>query len=101
MEYLDSTLKMVVQTISDLFHSKEFMNDLFKILFHLSSLKKTLDDGEQLIKDIIAKKPLGDDAKQIFSDLVALVAADLIVIPGVAKEQVTSILDEFQKTFNL
>lgn len=72
------------------------MSDVLKILFHLSTIKKVVTDIEQLVQDLLAKKPIGDDAKKSLEDLGALISDEVITIPGVSTADASKVVDELK-----
>lgn len=74
------------------------MSDVLKILFHLSTLKKTFTDIEQLVKDLMAKQPISQDCKNALEDLGSLLADGVITVPGVVQPDAMKVVDELKAT---
>lgn len=62
------------------------------LLLHIGTLIGDVKDVEKLVKDILAKQPIGDDLKQVLSDLAALFANGLAPMPpGMTASEVAAV----------
>ena len=72
------------------------MNEIFKVLMHLSTIKQTLVDFEGIVKAAIDRdfSTVEADAAQCAADVKKLLDDGVITIPGVDPTTVDKIIDE-------
>lgn len=69
---------------------------LLQIILHVGGLISTLKDFEKTVSDAVAKQNVTADLKQDLMDLVGLVSAGLIPIPGLTADQLAKALQDVQ-----
>lgn len=68
--------------------------DILKIFLHLASIIQTMKDVEATVSDVVKGVSFGADGQKSISDLIGLVDAGIIVIPGVESAQVSKAIQD-------
>ncbi|PWU11830.1 MAG: hypothetical protein C5B47_00270 [Verrucomicrobia bacterium] len=73
------------------------MNPLIlKLILHIGTVIKTVKDTEHGVEDVIAGKLTVADIETLLNDIVELVKAGVITIPGVTVEEFTKIIADIE-----
>jgi hypothetical protein len=71
---------------------------LLTLLLHIGALSSSVKEVESLIADIIAKKPIADDAKALISSIIGMLGSVIPLPAGLTLDEATKILNDFAAT---
>lgn len=73
---------------------------LLKVLLHFSTVVSAIKDVERGVSDLVHGQPSAADAKAVLGDMLGLITAGFITVPGLTSDQLTSLETEIAGLFS-
>jgi len=72
---------------------------ILQVMLHIGTLIAMVKDVEKSIADLVAKKNVSADMKQVLEDVLLLLQSGLIQIPGMSSEQIAQVIKDIEASF--